>query len=54
MKKALGIITTVYIILLAMSIESIANYSLLLLVILVIIELLLIAIYALIEHKKIK
>lgn len=54
MRKAFGIITAVYIILLAMSIESIANYSLSLLVILVIIELLLIGIYALIEHKKIK
>ena len=54
MRKALGIITAVYILFIAMSIDSIANYSLLLLVILVIIGLFLIALYAIIEYKKFK
>ena len=54
MKKALGIITAIYLIFIAMSIDSIANYSLSLLVILVIIGLLLIALYAIIEYKKFK
>ena len=54
MKKALGILTGLYLIFIAMSIDSIANYSLLLLVILVIIGLFLIALYAIIEYKKFK
>ena len=52
MKKALGIFTAIYLIFIAMSIDSIANYSLLLLVILVIVGLLLIVLYAIIEYKK--
>ena len=54
MRKILGIFTALYLLFIAMSIDSIANYSLSLLVILVIVGLLLIGIYALIEHKKIK
>ena len=54
MRKALGILTALYLLFIAMSIDSIANYSLLLLVILVIIGLLLLALYAIIEYKKIK
>ena len=52
MRKALGIFTALYLLFIAMSIDSIANYSLLLLVILVIVGLLLIGIYVLIEYKK--
>ena len=54
MRKALGIFTALYLLFFAMSIDSIANYSLLLLVILVIVGLLLIVLYAIIEYKKIK
>ena len=52
MGKALNIFTALYLLFFAMSIDSIANYSLLLLVILVIVGLLLIGIYVLIEYKK--
>ena len=52
MRKALGILTALYLLFIAMSIDSIANYSLLLLVILVIVGLLLIGIYIIIEYKK--
>ena len=52
MRKILGIFTAIYLIFIAMSIDSIANYSLLLLVIIVIVGLLLIVIYTIIEYKK--
>lgn len=52
MRKILGILTALYLLFIAMSIDSIANYSLSLLVILVIVGLLLIALYAIIEYKK--
>ena len=54
MRKALGILTALYLLFITMSIDSIANYSLSLLVILVIVGLLLIVLYAIIEYKKIK
>lgn len=54
MRKALGILTALYLLFIAMSIDSIANYSLSLLVILVIVGLFLIVLYAIIEYKKIK
>ena len=52
MRKTLGILIALYLLFIAMSIDSIANYSLSLLVILVIVGLLLIVLYAIIEYKK--